>query len=87
VYLHLGGEVVVSSAEIIGVFDINIAKNPSTRDFLKRTQSKNMHVTVTLGHETKAFVVTNDKVYLSPITGATLRRRSISLLNSIPREP
>ena len=86
-YLHLGGETVVSSEEIIGVFDINLAKNPSTRDFLQKMQSQNRHVTVISGHEIKAFVVTIDKIYLSPIAGSTLRRRSNYRLKTNPCEP
>ncbi|MBS3937803.1 MAG: DUF370 domain-containing protein [Peptococcaceae bacterium] len=74
-FLHLGGDYIIPSDQIIGVFDIKTAKALSTREFLKRTHSRNMHVNVAEDQIPKAFVVTNDKIYLSAIAGATLRRR------------
>ncbi len=83
-YLHLGQEVVVRNADIIGVFDMdNTTISPHTRDFLRKAENDG-RVTYVSMELPKSFTVCAPKgkrgdqqVYISQIAPSTLRKRSI----------
>lgn len=79
-YLHLGADSVVRCRDIIGIFDLdNTTVSKITRETLGKAE-KNGEV-VTVGYDIpKSFVVCakkrgENKVYISPVTPATLTRR------------
>lgn len=74
-YVHLGGEKVIRSKEIIAVFDISIEKSSKiSKQFL--TEAIQRKVVETIGEESaKSLVVTLDKVYYSPVSSVTLKKR------------
>ena len=79
-YLHLGNNIVVKTGDIVGVFDIDYCSvGKRTRDFLRAAQTSGSVVNVT-GDLPKTFVVCRedgkDKVYISGISPATLRKRA-----------
>ena len=84
-YLHLGQEVVVRHADIIGVFDMdNTTISPHTRDFLRQAENDG-RVTYVSMELPKSFTVCaqkgekGDQVYISQIAPSTLRKRSRSM--------
>ena len=85
-YLHLGQEVVVRHADIIGVFDMdNTTISPHTRDFLRQAENDG-RVTYVSMELPKSFTVCAPKgdkgdhqVYISQIAPSTLRKRSRSM--------
>ena len=87
-YLHLGQETLVKTEDIIGIFDMdNTTISKWTRRFLARAEKSGEVVSVTLDLP-KTFVVVSprcdrkrqrsapDRVYLSQISSATLRKRT-----------
>ena len=79
-YLHLGEETVVRMKDIIGIFDIeNTSISKHTKDFLARSEKGGRAVTVSY-EMPKSFVVCEsdgeEKVYISQISTATLRKRA-----------
>ena len=82
-YLHLGQEVVVRHADVIGVFDMdNTTISPHTRDFLHQAE-KSGDVTYVSMELPKSFTVCapkgeqgNQQVYISQIAPSTLRKRA-----------
>lgn len=82
-YLHLGQEVVVRNADIIGVFDMdNTTISPHTRDFLRQAENDG-RVTYVSMELPKSFTVCAPKekrgdqqVYISQIAPSTLRKRA-----------
>lgn len=74
-FLHLGEDTVVNSKEIIGIFDMDTSTvNKATRDFLSLAE-KNKKVVYVNYDLPKSFVVTNDKVFVSPVATSTLLKR------------
>ncbi len=75
-YIHLGGEKVIRSRELIAIFDIGSEK-PSKEP---RTYLLNSEQTLTVerigDEEPKSLVVTDSKLYYSPISSSTLKKRS-----------
>lgn len=73
-YLHIGGSQVVFDYELVGIFDIKLAdrKEKAATDILNfqgtslRRDNKD---------KPKSFVLTDNKLYLSPIAPLTLARR------------
>lgn len=83
-YLHLGGDKVVKTKDIIGIFDMDtstVSKN--TRDYLSKAEKSGEVVTISYDLP-KSFIVVNHKktkektVYISQISSATLNKRNIS---------
>jgi hypothetical protein len=85
-YLHLGQDVMVLSADVVGIFDIeNATIRRATRDFLRAAQRAGRVVEVS-GELPKSFVIcaekgkkSRERVYLSQISSITLRKRAESL--------
>ena len=82
-YLHLGQEVVVRHQDIIGVFDMdNTTISPHTREYLRQAEQSG-RVEYVSYELPKSFTVCappkahrTDKVYISQIAPATLKKRS-----------
>ncbi|WP_018131398.1 extracellular matrix regulator RemB [Effusibacillus pohliae] len=75
-FIHLGGDVMVSSKEVIAIFDLKMKEAAdSTQEFLKVAEEEGFVVVVD-ENESKSFVVTNRKVYFSPISSLTLKKRA-----------
>ncbi len=80
-FLHLGQDTIITTDEIVGIFDLDTSTvMKSTRDFLTMMQkSKNV---INVGYELpKSFVLTYNektkekKIYISPISSVTLLKR------------
>lgn len=79
-YLHLGRDVVVSTNDILGIFDLdNSTVKKSTRDFLEKMQRRGEIVDVS-EELPKSFILCQNgrgqMVYLSQISPATLLKRA-----------
>ena len=85
-YLHLGQEVVVRHRDIIGVFDMdNTTISPHTRGYLKQAEQEGRVEYVSYDLPRSYTVCAEpgkrrqDKVYVSQIAPATLKKRSRTL--------
>lgn len=75
-YLHLGEDVVVNANRIIGIFDMDTSTvNKATRDYLFKAE-KNKKILYVNYELPKSFVVTDNKIYVSPLNTATLLKRA-----------
>ncbi len=66
-YIHIGGEIVLRSREIVAIFDASILKQQ------KQLSLKQNWLMV--GEQIKSIILTPTQVYASPISCATLRKR------------
>lgn len=80
-FLHLGENTVITTDEIIGIFDLdNTTVSKATRDYLSAMQKNKKIVDVSYDLP-KSFVLCRDKdsgenlVYISPISTQTLLKR------------
>ena len=74
-FLHLGEYTVISSSEIIGIFDMDTSTvNKATRDYLSKAEKdkKTVYVNFELP---KSFIVCKDKIYICPLNTSTLLKR------------
>jgi len=76
-FLHLGGEITIPQREIMGIFDYEaIGKSPITKEFLDLARNDKNVVEISASLQVKSFIITNTKVFLSPISSTTLQKRA-----------
>jgi len=75
-YIHLGGEKLIRTSQVVAIFDISIEQTSKlSRQFVASAQ--NNRKVESIGEEAaKSIVVTEDKVYYSPISATTLKKRA-----------
>lgn len=79
-YLHVGNDVSVRTAEIIGIFDFDYCSvDKRTRQFLNMAQ-RNREIVDVSQELPKSFVVTSEtqgkRVYITNVSPATLYKRT-----------
>ena len=79
-YLHLGQNVVVPNASVLGIFDLdNTTSSHITRAFLRQAEKEKRVINVS-DDLPKSFVLCDEdgsiKVFLSQLSSATLLKRS-----------
>lgn len=79
-YLHLGNNVLVNTANILGIFDMDTATmKKSTQKYLEKLQEKKKLIDVTENLLPKSVVIVKTKkeeiAYLSSLSTATLQKR------------
>ena len=82
-FMHLGGDVVISLKDIISIMDIESSSTSSiTKEFLKTAEDEGFIRRISEDEE-KSFILTekNKKtiIYLSPISSVTLFKRPGSI--------
>lgn len=81
-YLYLGQDTVINTSEIIGIFDLdNTSVSKETRGFLAKAQKSGRIVEVSADIP-KSFVVSDNKVFLSQVSPATLKKRQLETLSA-----
>lgn len=75
-YIHLGDEIVIQTKQVIAILDYQVyTSSPINEEVLKIVQKTDDYIQIGNEH-TKSIVVTNDKIYLSPLAPNTLKRRA-----------
>ena len=81
-FLHLGENTVISTENLVGIFDMdNTTVSKITRDYLTKMQKENKIVNVSY-ELPKSFILCRDKktkeevLYISPISTQTLLKRN-----------
>ena len=75
-FLHLGGEITVKSADVIGIFDIEACSvSKITIDYLNGCQ-KNQQIVNISEDMPKSFIVTEKITYISNVSNKTICRRT-----------
>ncbi|UCZ53258.1 DUF370 domain-containing protein [Bacillus shivajii] len=75
-FIHLGGDMVLSSKKIVAILDHNSNDlSQDNQDFIKSHEDEKK--TVPISDDTpKSIIITDDYIYLSPISSHTLKRRA-----------
>ena len=76
-FLHLGNGASVRTKDIIAIYDYEMFRDGDNARFLERQRREGRVLRADATREMiKSLVITPDKMYLSVISPATLRRRS-----------
>ena len=75
-FLHLGGDTVILTKELIAIINL---ENPviaaSTKEFIKVAEEEGF-ITDLAEKDAKSCIITNRDVYMSPISSVTLKNRA-----------
>lgn len=75
-FIHLGGDMMVSTKDVIAILDnkmVNVCDD--TRRFVQAADAKGLVFRVESGQE-KSIVITETRVFISPISSLTLKKRA-----------
>jgi extracellular matrix regulatory protein B len=81
-FIHLGGEKIVRASELIAIFDLSIEQSSKISKQFITQATKDKRIEVISEEESKSLVVTEHKVYYSPISSTTLKKRTNQLLTN-----
>ena len=83
-FIHLGGDVVVIKKEVITILNQQlIRKNETNREFMRTAESEGFITRIGEKDNVNSVIVTTKKVYLSPISSMTLKKRSDELFSNL----
>ena len=74
--LHIGNDKVIQKKSIIAIFEMDTAALPSTKEFLEIANDEGFVEKISDVKE-RSFIITTNKIYYSPISCATLKKRSM----------
>ena len=80
-YVHLGGDKVIRTRELIAIFDISTDKPSKIPKTFLTHAIQEKKVEKISEEDPKSLVVTEGKLYYSPISSSTLKKRSAHLNN------
>jgi hypothetical protein len=81
-FIHLGSDKIIRASELIAIFDLSIEKSSKiSKQFIEQA-NKDKRIEVIGEEECKSLVVTRNKVYYSPISSTTLKKRANQLLTN-----
>lgn len=74
-FLEIGADTVIRLSEVVAVVDRQVLVAAPTREFLGFARRKGHTIDLTDGQGIKSAVICEKRVFLSPFSSATLRRR------------
>jgi hypothetical protein len=76
-FIHLGGDVIVPKEEIVCIMNWSlISKAEATREFIQLAEDDKFIQRISHKGREKSFIVTSGKIYFSPISSVTLKKRA-----------
>ncbi|WP_374703389.1 extracellular matrix regulator RemB [Bacillus sp. V3-13] len=75
-YLHVGEDILVRTKDIIAILDKDSIQSPDVGEFL---QQKGENVINLAKGPFKSVVITDERIYYSPLASGTLKKRSQKL--------
>lgn len=73
-YIHLGDNFVVPSKEVVMILDCQSSlDSPIANEFVEKQEDKIVQLT---NGEAKSVIVTTSKIYFSPLSSSTLKKRA-----------
>ncbi|NGQ96548.1 DUF370 domain-containing protein [Brevibacillus sp. SYP-B805] len=85
-FIHIGGDTVVSTKEVISILDHQTVNSSKVTKKFIEDEKKVKRVVDSSAEETKSYVITKDAIYCSPISSLTLKRRA-QFVNSLEHVP
>ncbi|QDI91635.1 DUF370 domain-containing protein [Salicibibacter halophilus] len=87
-FVHIGGYTVIRSKDIVAILNYDVHESSTvTQQYLASLNENEIVKIAPDGDSTKSLVVTSEKLYHSPISSTTLKRRSQNMLDDGNDEP
>lgn len=76
-FVHLGGDTVIRSKDVICILDRQVKEGSETTEQFLNSSEQAKQVEEISEDAPKSIVITTDKIYFSPISSTTLKRRAL----------
>lgn len=76
-FLHMGGDVMIPKRNIIAILDIKSRNSADTREFIETANQDKLTKNISEPGKEKTYVITEDYIYISPISCTTLKKRAL----------
>jgi len=76
-FLHLGGDTIVFKKDIIAILDYKKGFSSINKEFLEIAGNEGFIKSISDPGKEKAYIITSDKIFISPISCSTLKKRSL----------
>lgn len=80
-FIHLGGDKIIRTSELIAIFDISIEVSSKVSKQFVANAARLKNVETIGEEEPKSLIVAQGKLYYSPISSTTLKKRANHLLS------
>ncbi|MGI5920328.1 MAG: extracellular matrix regulator RemB [Syntrophomonadaceae bacterium] len=77
-YIHLGNNIITSSKNIIAIVNIEPPVSVDLQDIIEIAKQDKKCITVSKKEKEKSLIITDDNIYLSPISSTTLYKRGLN---------
>ena len=79
-FIHLGGDLVVSKDEVIAILNTQLMKKTEVnREFMQLAEDEGFISSIGNKARAKSLCITTKQIYLSPISSVTLKKRADDL--------
>ncbi|WP_139492512.1 extracellular matrix regulator RemB [Brevibacillus dissolubilis] len=85
-FIHIGGDTVVSMKDVITIVDHQSVKNSKVSRKFIEDERKVKQLVDTSMEETKSYIITKEVIFCSPISSLTLKKRA-QFLNHFDQFP
>ncbi|QQK74163.1 DUF370 domain-containing protein [Salicibibacter cibarius] len=83
-FVHIGGYTVIRSKDIVAILNYDVQEASTITQQYLASLNENEIVKIAEDYDsTKSLVVTSEKLYHSPISSTTLKRRSQNMLDDV----
>lgn len=76
-FLHLGGDTIVPKKDIIAILDFKRGFSAINKEFMEIAGDEGFIVSISETGKEKSYIITSDRIYISPISCSTLKKRSL----------
>ncbi|MFZ5649535.1 MAG: extracellular matrix regulator RemB [Bacillota bacterium] len=76
-FLHLGGETIVPKKDVIAILDYKKGFSIINKEFMEIAGDEGFILSISEPGKEKSYIITSDKIYISPISCSTLKKRSL----------
>ncbi|MHB8155824.1 MAG: extracellular matrix regulator RemB [Desulfocucumaceae bacterium] len=83
-FLHLGGDTVALKKDIIAILDYTKGFSSINKGFMEIAGDEGFIENISESGKEKSYIITSDRIYISPISCSTLKKRS--MITFLPEE-
>lgn len=77
-FLHLGGNTVILKKDVVAILDFQRGLSAINKEFMELAGNDGFVRSISEQGKEKSYVITIDKIYISPISCSTLKKRSLT---------
>ena len=83
-FIHPGGDVVASKEEVLAIVNTQLMKKAEVnREFMELAENDGFITPITEKSNAKSIIITTKRIYLSPISSMTLKKRADDFIKAV----